>query len=295
MESKIIKTVATYVKFLEELNIQTLATHKFSLVTMFRGQADASWGIMPSLYREYLFLSEQLFITEMIQNCPQEFSENKFDNLVKMQHFGLPTRLLDTTTNPLVALYFACSNEENMDKSGAVYVFPYCRAEWSSDPEIEIIMDFIYDWHPYEHKLPVLLDYLKRKHSSDKCSLLLDDVDSLLKILTKPTIAVMPNKSNPRIDAQDGAFLLFGMQMKDIAGRTVDTISDEFDGYFNRVNITDDRDLYNRIIKIVIPASSKEKILKSLDLLGINERTLFPDLSHQVHYTLQTVIATTAQ
>ena len=295
MEKKIIKTVASYISYLEDMNIYTLATHESSLVTMFRGQADATWELIPSLYRDGLFTSERLYITELLQNCPNEFSDNRFNNLVKMQHFGLTTRLLDTTTNPLVALYFACSDDNYMNKTGAVYIFPDCFAKWSSDPEIEIIMDFIYDWHPHEHNISMLFEYLKNKHHSDKCSLFLEDEETLLRTLTKPTIAVTPAKSNPRIDAQDGAFLLFGMKLMDMKGHEICTIEGRNDWYFRPAKITDSNSLYDRIIKITIPKNSKQRILDSLNLLGINERSLFPDLSHQIHYTMETVKATTAQ
>ena len=44
-----------------------------------------------------------------------------------MQHYDSPTRLLDITANPLVALYFACKNFNcskcNEESDGSVYVF----------------------------------------------------------------------------------------------------------------------------------------------------------------------------
>ena len=58
----------------------------------------------------------------MVAHVPRDFSECKsaLDYLVQMQHYGLPTRLLDVTTNPLVALYFACQPAGDTSVSGIV-------------------------------------------------------------------------------------------------------------------------------------------------------------------------------
>lgn len=71
---------------------------------------------IPSIYREientehsWIEHEREMFY-ELIAESPESFKDckNTFEHLVMMQHYEFPTRLLDITSNPLVALYFAC-------------------------------------------------------------------------------------------------------------------------------------------------------------------------------------------
>lgn len=91
----------------------------------FRGQDNIEYGnTCPSLVRnEKQYNHESNMINDFLAKYPDLFKDcqNNVDRLALMQHHQLPTRMLDLTTNALIALYFAV--EKNNCKDGVVYVF----------------------------------------------------------------------------------------------------------------------------------------------------------------------------
>ena len=91
-----------------------------------RGQEDASWKLAPSLYRRELADSESNLIVRFrlmagarYHKCPGP--DDFFGWLFLMQHYCLPTRLLDWSESPLVALYFAIEESFADDRDAAVW------------------------------------------------------------------------------------------------------------------------------------------------------------------------------
>ncbi|MDO4777233.1 MAG: FRG domain-containing protein [Cardiobacteriaceae bacterium] len=109
----------------------------------FRGHSDCSYLLEPSIYRRdeknssndptYLIKNEDKIIRDVLINCSDSFnpSDTLFEKLAKMQHYGYATRLLDLTTNALVALYF--SVQENNDKDGELLVLDIPNEEIKYD------------------------------------------------------------------------------------------------------------------------------------------------------------------
>lgn len=92
----------------------------------FRGHADSNYKLLPYVFREKNGVNLLPLENEINKYVLREYDEffpknmSNFDVLSKMQHYGIPTRLLDITTNPLIALYFAC--EDKIKTQGQVLI-----------------------------------------------------------------------------------------------------------------------------------------------------------------------------
>ena len=99
----------------------------------FRGQPKASWGLTPSIKRTHWHAGKPLKVSleKIEQALIQRFRRysylhekrtlNEWDALFLARHHGLPVRLLDWTSSPLIALFFAAKFGEKPEEDGAVW------------------------------------------------------------------------------------------------------------------------------------------------------------------------------
>jgi hypothetical protein len=106
-----------------------------------------------------------------------------------------------------------------------------------------------------------------------------------IECLTKRFLTVIPSMNNDRIRSQQSAFLLFGTEWD---GKATKFRKKSFDIKAELLN--NKRDGIPRVI--TIDAAKKRELLEDLDVLGINEAKLFPELEHQVSYVSDRIHST---
>lgn len=161
--------------------------------TWYRGHADAAWKLMPHYDRLKKPLEEQELLNRFRQNANLLLNHAPagpfdFGWMFLMQHYGVPTRLLDWTESPLVALYFAVHNDDSrLRKSdGAVWMLYPLALNKHSIQTKAYIPSFDDEW---------LSNYSVEQYAKKKDNGILP-------------IAAIATRNNPRIQAQLGVFTI---------------------------------------------------------------------------------------
>lgn len=225
------------------------ANRRFPGQVWWRGHRNSSWGLCPSVTRlPHNARSEQSLISRFRHKAPSRHSHVPVGNdsagwLFLMQHYRLPTRLLDWSESPLVATYFASEvdsaakdhPEQVEDQDGALFALsPYALNESQYGKRVLLLPDD-------EAPLASIKSAFDRKYQDEP-----------------KVFAIRPSEVDARLMVQLSVFTLHG----------------------HGTAIEDLPNYSSFIMKWVIPATSKRRIRRELRMLGTRESSLFPDLEH---------------
>lgn len=244
-----------------------------SEAAFYRGHSNAAkYKLVPfALRSDAARVAEPRMFRDLMIASPHDFRDDRstFERLGRAQHYGLPTRLLDTSTNPLVALWFACRSHPGIVGEVIRFIVPRTKVKYYDSDTVSCLanlallddsvrrqIDTSLDLEDFNETIPVikLLHFIKEEKSYFR-----DVIDP--KDLNR-VLCVFGRHSHGRIAAQSGAFLLFG----------------------NGAKLDEDGDAEIAIRRVKVADGSKDDILRQLDSLAINEGTSFRDIDHHAKH-----------
>ncbi len=191
-----------------------------------------------------------------------------WEELAIAQHHGLPTRFMDWTTNPLVALYFAVRNTNGRSGDSAVFVLisnpkRYADLKRGQAVQVKPVADAatvpaIGEGKDAYEDFGVDQDAEQTPITASETAET-DDISADVGPLELPTpfkitenIIYDPPHVSPRIRAQDGVLLACWQPMREL----------------------EEKDY----LEIVIKQGAHDEIRRRLDQYGVFDKQLFPDL-----------------
>jgi hypothetical protein len=236
----------------------------------FRGQADAGKAPLPSLFRE-CYDSEFSMTSTFRLKAPTFATTPETDRLDQwlflMQHYGLPTRLLDWTESSLVAAFFAAEEavrqppEKKYDSPDmGIWMLHPIELNFLSTCEV-----FPNTWTP-----PGVENFRMAFHPPEEwktgVNLYRSGVKNYDDAWVYPTafpLAVLPSAVDRRVVVQRSCFTIHGSDTRDFEALLADTALAK-DGLF---------------VKFVISRANAISQLRGLDAVGIAHATVYPDLT----------------
>lgn len=249
-EDKTIESVSDFLAWIKETNsVEAEKGLSFEQSnSYYRGQACLCWELKPSLFRDSQVLDEHSMLKKATLRLWNEVAPmgGYLEKMVFFQHYGLSTRLLDVTFNPLVALYFACCGEFTHD--GVVYCGH--NTDNQNPPIAELSAEYVFTHETQD----MAIDF--QRFAKDKGV----EIEKF-----RHPMFILPPINNPRIEAQNGAFVMAPL---------FERISEDGVAAVPYRKSFDDPCIFDKR-RAIIPKDVKKRMLHELSVLGIDSGTIY--------------------